>query len=95
VFAASSRSVLCPASEPAILSFIRCKVQVVSAIWNTNTERHVDLHVSLFRNVSLFTEHWIWKNERGLWWVVPVSAVRSLLRPSMFDIIELNVLSNE
>jgi hypothetical protein len=60
-----------------------------------NRERHVDLHVSLFRNVALFEEHWIWKNEIGFWCVVPVSAVRAFLQPSMFDIIELNVLFNE
>ena len=60
-----------------------------------NRERHVDLHVSLFRNVTLFKKHWIWKNERDFWCVVPVSAVRYLLQPSMFDIIEVNFLFNE
>jgi len=60
-----------------------------------NRERHVDLDVNLFDNVELFKICWIWKNERGFRCVVPISAVRSLLRPSVFDIIELNVLFNE
>jgi len=60
-----------------------------------NRERHVDLDINLFDNVELFKIRWIWKNERGFRCVVPASAVLSLLRQSMFDVIELNVLFNE